>query len=108
MIEDTIDLERIRKALLDTYASLVSSSEQDAAFKDIIRTIKHEYGIIDSYYDNDEEEFVLSISEKGLNKLFIAMFLPDDRAYYNAPDYGWSSDFNYDYFIEELEAHLDN
>jgi hypothetical protein len=105
LIEKNGKLNNIKRAIIRAYANILSSAEEEGAYKDILRTIKKDLNITNEEYKN--HKLFLTISERGLNKLFISHYIKDEGIEYYAPHYGWSGDFNFDYFIEELENQLD-
>ena len=98
----------IRRKLINAYENMLAQAEEDAACTDIIRTIKRDLGIT-LVNTSDDNHLILNIKKEGLNKLFKAQWLKADFGIkYNPPQYGWSGDFNYEYFIEEMDNQLES
>lgn len=99
------DIPEVHEALLQAYSYNVAQVEEEAAYNDIVASIKTELRIFNAEYEDNR--LVLEIDEKGLNKLFAAWYLEDYGINYYPPHYGWNASFNIQYFIDDFENALE-
>jgi len=104
IIDKNPDFYDIKVAIKNSAENVLAGAAEEDAYKDIQRAIEKNYHM--TYVKYTKDKLVLKITKDGLNKFFTAFWINDYKINYYPPQYGWSGDFNVDYFLEDLEQYL--
>jgi hypothetical protein len=104
LIEHEGDLDDLKNAISNSAATTVAFGQEGEAFKELTQAIERKYQL--TRIDSDSPTLHFSITQKGLDFLFLANWLEEHKIDYYPPQYGWQGDFNVDEFLEYIQDNM--
>lgn len=111
IVDDIFEDERFeeyKNAIVNALSDAQTNAAETQAYNDMKKKVLDHYEIGELMWNDQRQEYTAQITKDGVNKLFHASLLGDDKLEYYEPYGGYDAPVNPEWFSESLDSQLEH